>query len=93
MDEVPRGCMTYFRNWEGRDGAEWGPGMKVKTRPTECPWCGHKWNTRVPESPVCPKCNLSEGTAIDLLEHPEWEKQCTMKTRSMKNKFTKKDIN
>ena len=53
----------YWRNWEGRDGAESYPGQKVPTRPAVCPWCGWRWNTRVPVHPVCPKCQLNTYTA------------------------------
>jgi hypothetical protein len=75
-----------WRNWDGRNGAESYIGMKVATRPSACQWCGHEWETRVPEDPVCPKCKMTNSLIMWLKEHPEEEKYISHKTKAMKKK-------
>lgn len=76
-----------WRNWEGRNGAVSSKDTKVPTRPAECPWCGWKWNTRVPVDPVCPKCNLAEHTAQMILAKPGEKYWLRHKTMAMKGKY------
>ena len=68
-----------WRNWERLEVA----------RPTECNWCGHRWRTRVPVDPACPKCNMTNYLAKKLLGDPALEKSAWLspKTRAMKGRF------
>lgn len=75
-----------WRNWDGRDGAESYIGQKVATRPAECKWCGHVWETRVPENPVCPKCNMTPQNVEWIECHPEEESFLSIKTRLKKKR-------
>lgn len=59
-----------FRNWEGRGGDVSGTGKKYPKHFVECLWCGWRWNSMVPHDPVCPKCNLTNGTAKEIIDSP-----------------------
>ena len=60
-----------FRNWEGRGGDVSGTGKKYPKHLVHCLWCGWRWNSMVPNDPVCPKCNMINDTAKMIIDNPK----------------------